>query len=250
MLRWDVDSLDTECQGAVLVLGCRSNLCDFLENFNTYCTLYQRLNNTDETAVHSEAFFRGTPSGQKIKSWTKPELEDLLQSKHLHHFFGKIDGTPNLEKRLVRALGIHQENGRIETLCDIPGIGPVLASVLLESMYPETYGALNYHTWNALRLLKFDLAKKRACCGDSFTVRELLKYLQIIRMLARQTGTTPAQMATALYAYDRALTDDKWKRQLILILRRFTTPVPSAHTKSRSPGVVPAPNPRTLLFTA
>jgi hypothetical protein len=204
----------------------------------------------DETAVHSETFFGGRQPDQKIKSWTKRELEDLLRSKHLHHFFGKIDGTPNLEKRLVRALRIQQEKARIETLCDIPGIGPVLASVMLESMYPEMYGTLNYHTWNALRLLSFDLPKKRASCGDSFTVHELTRYLEIVRMLARERETTPAQMGSALYAYSKALTDNRWKRQFTLILRRFTTPALSAYAESQSADATPASNSRILSSPA
>jgi hypothetical protein len=166
-------------------------LDEFLENFHIYRALYRRLVAIDESVVHSEAFSVGKEPNQGIKSWTKRELEDLFRSKHLHHFFAKIDGTPNLEKHLTNAFRIQEEKARIEAICEIPGIGPVLASVMLESMSPEVYGALNYHAWNALRLLSFNLSKKRASCRDSFTVHELLKYLEIVRMLARERGQRP-----------------------------------------------------------
>jgi hypothetical protein len=165
-----------------------------------------------------------------IGSWTKRDLEDLLRRRHLHHFFPKIDGTPNLEKHLIHAFKHQEEKARIEALCEIPGIGPVLASVILESMSPELYGALNCHAWNALRLLGFDLRKKRAS-HDSFTVHELPKYLEIVRMLAAERGTTPAQAAKALFAFDKAAADKRWKRQFTLILKRFTTPALSASGK-------------------
>jgi hypothetical protein len=138
----------------------------------------------------------------------------------------------------MNAFKVQEEKGKIQALCEIRGIGPVLASVILESMSPEIHGALNYHAWNALRLLSFSLPKKRAS-HDSFKVHELLKYLEIVRMLARERGTTPAQMGRALYAFDKAVTDKRWKRQFTLILRRFTTPVLSAHAKGQFTDATP-----------
>ena len=135
--------------------------------------------------------------------------------------------TPNLEKHLIHAFKVQEERAKIEALCEIPGIGPALASVMLESMSPEMYVAPNCHAWNALRLLSFNLPKKRAS-HDSFTVHELLKYLEIVRTLARERGTTPAQIGKALYAYNKAVTDKRWKRQFTVTLRRFTTSALSA----------------------
>jgi hypothetical protein len=91
-------------------------------------------------------------------------------------------------------------------------------------------GTLSGHAWNALRLLSYDLPKKRASHGG-FTVHELLRYPEIVRRLAREKGTTPAQMEKALYAFDKAVTDKRWKRQFTLILRRSTTPVLSTNLR-------------------
>jgi len=183
-----------------------------------YCELYRRLETSDEITVPDDTLSVGEELGFVGKSWTERELEDLLRRKHLHHFFTKVSGTPDLERQLTHAFRIQEEKSRIEALCEIPGIGPALASVILESMFPDMYGALNYHAWNALRLLSFSLRKKRAS-HDSFRVHDLMRYLQIIRRLARERGTTPAQVGKALYAYDKAMTDKRWKRQFALILR-------------------------------
>jgi hypothetical protein len=229
----------------MLISGSHLSLDGFLENFNIYCTLYLRLMTTDKSAVHSEAFSGGKQPNKRVASWTKRDLEDLLRSKRLHQFFPKIDGTRNLEKDLTHAFRIQQEKARIESLCEIPGIGPVLASVLLESMYPEMYGALNSRAWNALRLLSFNLPRKRVNC-DGFAVHELLRYLEIIRKLAKEMGTTPEQMEKALYAYDKTVADKRWKRQFVLILRRYTTPVLSACAKGQFTDATPTSNSRTL----
>lgn len=197
---------------------------EFLNNFRIYYAVYRRLEISDESTASSETLAVGDEPSLGIRSWTKRDLEDLLRRKNLHHFFAKIDRTPNLEKHLIEAFKAQGGEARIEALCEIPGVGPVLASVILESMSPEMYGALSCHAWYALRLLGFDLPKKRVNC-DSFSVHELLKYLEIVRMLARENGTTPAQMEKALYAFDKTVTDKRWERQFTLILRRFTTPV-------------------------
>jgi hypothetical protein len=199
----------------------------------------------DERTVTDDSSSVERKPNLRIRSWTKAELENLLQKKRLHHFLPKIDGSPNLQKHLVYAFKVQEEKTRIEALCEIPGIGPALASVILESMYPETYGALNYHAWNALRLLSFNLPKKRAS-HDSFTVHELIRYLEIIRRLARERGTTAAQVGKALYAYDKAMTDKRWKRQFTLTLRRFITPVLSSDAKGQFTDVTRRSNSRIL----
>jgi hypothetical protein len=211
----------------MLTCGSSSSFEEFLKNFHIYCAVYRRLESIDESTVDDDTSSLGRKPNLETRSWTRADLENLLQKKHLHHFFPKIDAAPNLEKHLTNALRIQEEKARIETLCEIPGVGPVLASAMLESMSPEMYGALSCHAWNGLRLLGFDLPKKRAS-SDTFTVRELLKYLEIVRMLAREKGTTPAQMEKALYAFDKTVTDKRWKRQFTLILRRFTTSALSA----------------------
>jgi hypothetical protein len=225
--------------------GSHSSLDEFLSNFQLYCELYRRLETLDETTVPDDTLSVGEKLGLGSKSWTKRDLEDLLRRKHLHHFFPKIGVTPNLDKQLIDAFKVQEEKARIEALCEIPGIGPVLASVVLESMSPETYGALSSHAWSALRLLGFNLPKKRAS-HDNFTVHELLRYLEIVGRLARERDTKPTHMAKALYAFDKAVTDNRWKRQFILILRRFTTPVLSAYAKGQFTDATPTSNSRTL----
>jgi len=200
------------------------NAQEFLRDFETYRAVYERLQTKKEVEVGNRLFTIGREIRQGTRSWTKSDLKDIVRWKRMHRLIPRIENARDIEERLAHAFMIEDERPRIEALCEIPSIGPALASVMLESTSPEMCGALNYHAWNALRLLSFSLPKKRAS-HDSYTVHELLRYLEVVRRLAREKGTTPAQIGKALYAFDKTVTDKRWKRQFTLALRRFTTPV-------------------------
>ena len=230
---------------AMLACSSSSSIDEFLRDFHIYCAVYCRLETVDENTDSDDTSILARKPDLETPSWAKVDLENLLQKKRLHHFFPKIDASPELQKHLLSAFGIQEEKAKIEALCEIRGIGPALASVVLESVSPEVYGALNSHAWNALRLLSFDLPGKRAS-QDSFTIRELLRYLEIVRRLAREMDTTPAQMARALYAYDKALTDNRWKRQFTLAFKHSATPMFSPRTKDKLTDIASAPDLRIL----
>jgi hypothetical protein len=99
-------------------------------------------------------------------------------------------------------------------LCGLltPSIGPVLTSILLTLTYPREYAPLDSHSWNGLRRLGFDLLNK-PFSGGGYAVHELLRYLTIVRSLAKEMKTRPWDIAKALHALDQVNTKPKWKRE-------------------------------------
>jgi hypothetical protein len=109
--------LKTNIETTVLS-GSLLSLDGFLGNFHIYCELFRRLETSEEITVPNDTLSVGEELGLGTKSWTQRGLEDLLRRKHLHHFFPKVDGTPDLEKQLTHAFRIQEDKSRIETLCD------------------------------------------------------------------------------------------------------------------------------------
>jgi hypothetical protein len=91
-------------------------------------------------------------------------------------------------------------------------MGPVLTSILLTLTYPTEYAPLNSHSWNGLCSLGFDLPK-RPFRGGGYSVRGLLRYLSIVRPLAKEMKRKPWNIAKALHALDQVKTKAKWKRE-------------------------------------
>jgi predicted transcriptional regulator len=105
---------------------------------------------------------------------------------------------------------VRDEQRRIE-LFKTRGIEPSVGSAILAFKWPDEYPILESHAWNALSSLGYDLPKKKA---DEFTSGEFIKYLSIVRDLAKDIGTSPRELDQALYAYDKVSTDERWRQQL------------------------------------
>jgi len=162
--------------------------------------------------VGNRLFAVGRAIRQGGRSWTKSDVKDIVCWRRVHRLIPRIENAPDIEERLENAFRIQDERVRIEVLCRIPGLGPVLASAILTFASPETYGVLDCHAWNALRFLGFHLPRKDASSGN-FTIPELLVFLRIVRKLAKEKTTTPSEVCMALHALDRVRTNKRWKLQ-------------------------------------
>jgi len=189
-----------------------SNAEEFLRDFEIYRAVYGRLQTKKDVEVGNRLFPIGREIRQGTRSWTKPDLKNIARWKRMRRLIPRIENAPDIDERLEHAFKIQDEQARIEALCRIPGIGPVLASAILTFTSPETYGLLDCHAWNALRFIGFHLPKKNVSSG-TFTILELLQFLRIVRELAREKTTTPSEVHKALYALDRVRTSKRWKRQ-------------------------------------
>jgi len=185
---------------------------DFLWDFDTYRALYEQLETRKRRPLASHLQDVGKEVNQGIRSWTKSDLKDIVRWKRVQRLIPRIENAPDIEEGLEHAFRIQDEQARIEALCRIPGVGPVLASAILTFTSPEIYGLLDCHAWNALRFLGFQLPEKHASSG-TFTIPELLAFLRIIRKLAKKKTTTPSEVHKALYALEKVRTNKRWSRQ-------------------------------------
>jgi hypothetical protein len=185
---------------------------DFQSDFASFGALYDRLENGSAFEIPSLLLRRQVQRG--MAAWTKHDLEEIVRWRRIQSLMSKID--ENIELRLAQALRLQDEVSRIEDLCRIPGVGSVLASVLLTLTFPERYAPLDCHAWNALFRLGFDL-RKRPYSGRGYTAHEVFRYTRILRSLAKSMDTLPWNMAKALHAWDKVATETKWKSEFDLI---------------------------------
>jgi hypothetical protein len=186
---------------------------EFRGDLATLGALYDKLENNSLIEIPS-LLRRGMQVQRGMAAWTKHDLEGIIRWKKIQSLMPRIDTS--IELRLAQAFMLQDEESRVEVLCRIPGIGPVLASVLLTLTSPEKYAPLDSHTWNALSRLGFEL-RKRPFSGGGYTVHELLRYIRIVRSLAKSMNTLPWDVAKALHALDKVNTKTKWKSEFDLI---------------------------------
>ena len=201
---------------------------EFQSDLATFGALYDRLENDWPFGIPS-LLSRGRQVQRGTATWTKHDLEKIVRWRKIQSLMPRID--ENVELRLAQALRLEDEESKIEDLCRIPGVGPVLASVLLTLTFPEKYAPLDNHTWNALSRLGFEL-RKRPYSGGGYTAHELFRYTRIVRSLAKSMNTPPWDTAKALHAWDKVCTKTKWKSEFDLI--RFTSSRPTSFTKARN----------------
>jgi len=194
----------------------------FLREFDSYYAVYELL----ETKRKFDLTMRLLDIGRQVRegnrSWVMSDLEDIARWKGLQPPMLVIKkSAPDIDRLLQGAFGIENEEARIGALCTIQGIGPVLASTILMFTWPENCGFMDYHTWNSLRCLSFDLSKKH--CTSRFTVPQLSAYLRIIRLLGENKRRFTMDVVKALYALDNTKIRKKWKEQLDAVNGRLPT---------------------------
>jgi hypothetical protein len=198
---------------------------EFFGNLVTFSALYDKLE-SDRSVGISSLLRRGRQVQRGMANWTKHDLEEIVGWRRIQSLMPKIEG--NIELSLARAFALQDEESSIEALCRIPGIGPVLASLLLTLTSPEKYAPLDNHAWNALSRLGFEI-RKRPFSGGGYTAHELVRYTKIVRSLAKSMNMLPWDVAKALHALDKVNTKTKWKNEFDLI--RLTSSQPASNSK-------------------
>jgi hypothetical protein len=180
--------------------GPNPALADFVRELHTFLD-YHKASESERTSLSEYLFKLGSQVREGARLWTKADVNTIIAWKKLQPLRRRIqDGSSELEKQLGIALMQGDDEDRVSSLCRIPGFGPVLACALLTLTWPETYGALDNPSWQALERLGFGLPLK-PYSGGGFTVAEALKYQRILRFLGRITSAPPVHVADALNAF-------------------------------------------------
>jgi hypothetical protein len=182
----------------------------FLNDFDLYLTVYERIEGRDESKLTERLLDVGRGVRQGTRSWTKSDLVGIVRWKRLYRHMPRIEKNPESEvdERLRFAFMTEEERLRIEILFLISGVGAALASAILMFTFPERFGVFDFHAYNALKHLRYWRPKKKP--GD-FRARELLDYFDVLRSLAESKRTTAREADKALYSSDKVKTDKRWK---------------------------------------
>ena len=94
------------------------------------------------------------------------------------------------------------ETKKIELLCGLDGVGIPTASAILTVLYPENYSIIDIRCIETLNHLGYKMK-------NVMTVNNWLKYLEIMRDLAKENNVTTRDLDKALFALHRRILDEK-----------------------------------------
>jgi len=182
----------------------------FLREFDLYRTIYEKLETERQRGLRVRLLDVGKQVRCGSRGWVRGDLDDMASWKGLPPPMLMMDrNSSEFEGRLESALSIEDEPSRVNALCDIRGMGPILASTVSMFTWPDTSGFIDYHTSNALRFLGYEFPRKHYT--SRFTVPQLLTYLRIVRSLGGSKAVSSMEITEALYALDSARTTNKWR---------------------------------------
>jgi len=182
---------------------------NFLDQLDIYRSAYEKLETPRKHDLRIQLLDLGKQVRCGTRTWVRQDLDDIAHWKGLPEPMLMIQkNSQDLEDRLAHTLSIVDETSRISALCEIRGMGPILASTLSMFTWPDSCGFLDHHTSNALRFLGYEFPKKHYT--SRFTVSQLLTYLRTIRSLADSKIVSPMEIAEALCALDHMRMRNNW----------------------------------------
>lgn len=184
----------------------------FLGELSLYRTIYEKLETKRKRDLRVQLLDVGKQVRCGTRTWARHDLDDIASWKGLPPSMLIMEkDSRDFEDNLAGALRIEDEPSRVSALCDIRGMGPILASTVSMFTWPDTYGFIDCHTYNALRFLGFEFPRKEYT--SRLTINQLLMYLRIIRTLGGSKAVGSMEIAEALYALDNARMKDSWREE-------------------------------------
>jgi len=120
-----------------------------------------------------------------------------------------LQNKDRIESVSKEAFGLNNEAEKIEKLCSLSGVGIPTASAILTIVYPTNYGVIDVRCIEMLQMLKYPIKK-------TITKNNWLKYLEIIRGIAKENHITPREVDKALFAMHREILDGQDYRNLYI----------------------------------
>lgn len=103
-----------------------------------------------------------------------------------------------------KAFSEDDERAKIEHLIQLKGVETPTASALLSVVYPDEYPIIDIRCVSALKELNY-------INWTTITSSSWVKYLEIVRGIAKDYGKTPRDVEKGLFAYNRIMLDDDYK---------------------------------------
>lgn len=110
----------------------------------------------------------------------------------------------------------HCEETRLNLLIGLKGVGIPVASAILTLTEPTAYGVLDTRVWRLLYLYNEVTVKPS---GTNFSTQDWLRYLEILRLWAKQFGVSVRSIERTLFEYHKGLQTGRLYNN-----RSYTTP--------------------------
>lgn len=128
---------------------------------------------------------------------TKGQLERICKWKSARAIQLIRQNTHHSIKDATRAaLSGRSERARMNALTGLRGVSIPMASAILMLLRPDRYGVIDIRVWQVLHQIGVVHGNRR---GSSFTVRQWLAFLSVIRQSAKKLGVTVRTVERTLF---------------------------------------------------
>jgi len=111
-----------------------------------------------------------------------------------------IKNKTTIESITKESFLINDERLKMEKLCSLKGVAIPTASAMLTIPFPDKYAVIDIRCIEMLQKLECSINK-------TMTINNWVKYLDIMRGLAKNNNTTPRDIDKALFAMHREWLD-------------------------------------------
>jgi thermostable 8-oxoguanine DNA glycosylase len=140
--------------------------------------------------------------GKKIKDQgflTKEDFFQVVRWKSARAIRKAEENSEEAIEKITKfTFDINNEEVKIRVISSLNGVSIPMASSILTIAFPEKYGVIDIRAWHTL--YNFGLIDY---CKDTYTVKDWLLYLKIIRKMGKDFGFTPREIDKALFMYDK-----------------------------------------------
>lgn len=121
-----------------------------------------------------------------------------------------LQNKSSVESISKEAFSLSDESERMENLCSLKGVGIPTASAILTIVYPDNYAVIDVRCIEMLQELGYSIKK-------TITLNNWLKYLDIVRKIAKENSITAREVDKALFAMHREWLEGQNYRNLYTV---------------------------------
>ncbi len=168
-----------------------------IENIQQYIDLYD---------TERYLFYVIGPKAKKRGYLTFDEFYKICMWKSARQKNNYLKNKDIVEKVTKKVFAEKEESKKIEILCKFNGVSIKTASAILTVVFPKEYGIIDERCLDVLNKYSIKISKYAS-------VKNWLKYLGIIRKLAKDNKRIPRDIDMALFAMHREI-QEKTKENL------------------------------------
>lgn len=137
----------------------------------------------------------------------KPEFLSMARWKTRRQWRRyKANTDEEIQMATKWAMVVPTDRLKLAILTTLNGIGVPVASAVLTMIYSDKYCVIDFRTWGALKHLSSAPGSeypKRPKSFEYSTINSYLSFLDKIRKIAKERGTTPRKIEMAMWKFDK-----------------------------------------------